>query len=132
MIKFFTKYKILFYTINFCLIFLYLFPGSFFGCIFLDNCKTQLQITPGLAIISSNHFYAFFLISIVGYFTFLKSKKIKFLIIYLIFLSIFLETLHIIIPNRSYQWSDLFGNLCGVVVVIFIYNLINKYGVFKK
>jgi len=132
MIKFFTKYKILFYTINFCLIFLYLFPGSFFGCAFLDNCKTQPQITPDFGIISSNHFYAFFLISIIGYFTFFKSKKIKFLIIYLIFLSIFLETLHIIIPERSYQWSDLFGNLSGVVVVIFINILINKYGVFKK
>ena len=132
MIKFFTKYKILFYTINFFLIFLYVFPGSFFGCIFYDNCQTQPQITPDFAIISSNHFYAFFLISITGYFTFLKSKKIKFLIIYLIFLSIFLETLHLIIPERSYQWSDLFGNLCGVVVVIFINNLINKYGVFKK
>ena len=132
MIKIFTKYKILFYTINFFLIFLYLFPGSFFGCVFLDNCKIQPQITPDLAIISSNHFYAFFLISIIGYFTYWKSKKIKFLIIYLIFLSIFLETLHIIIPERSYQWSDLFGNLSGVVVVIFINILINKYGIFKK
>ena len=132
MIKIFTKYKILFYTINFFLIFLYLFPGSFFGCVFLDNCKIQPQITPDLSIISSNHFYAFFLISIIGYFTYWKSKKIKFLIIYLIFLSIFLETLHLIIPERSYQWSDLFGNLCGVLVVIFINNLINKYGIFKK
>ena len=132
MIKFFTKYKILFYIINFCLIFLYVFPGSFFGCIFLGNCKTQPQITPDFAIISSNHFYAFFLISIIGYFTFLKSKKIKFLIIYLIFLSIFLETLHLVIPERSFQWSDLVGNLCGVLNVIFIQNLINKYGVFKK
>ena len=132
MIKFFTKYKILFYTINFFLIFLYLFPGSFFGCVFLDNCKIQPQITPDLAIISSNHFYAFFLISIIGYFIYLKSKKIKFLIIYLIFLSIFLETLHLVIPERSFQWSDLVGNLCGVLIVIFINNLINKYGDFKK
>ena len=132
MIKFFYNYKIIFYSINFFLIFLYLFPGSFFGCIFLGNCKTQPQITPDFAIISSNHFYAFFLISIIGYFTFLKSKKIKFLIIYLIFLSIFLETLHLVIPERSFQWSDLVGNLCGVLIVIFIQNLINKYGVFKK
>ena len=132
MIKFFTKYKILFYIINFCLIFLYVFPGSFFGCIFLGSCKTQPQITPDFAIISSNHFYAFFLISIIGYFTFLKSKKIKFLIIYLIFLSIILEIFHLIIPERSFQFVDLLGNLLGVIIVIFIYSLINKYGVFKK
>ena len=51
---------------------------------------------------------------------------------YLISLSIVLEILHLIIPGRSFQWSDLFGNLAGVIVVIFIKNLINKYGDFKK
>ena len=54
------------------------------------------------------------------------------LTIYLIILSISLEILHLIIPERTFQWSDLFGNLLGVIVVILIKNLINKYGVFKK
>ena len=44
--KFFSNYKIIFYSINISLIILYLFPGSIFGCIFLDNCRTQPQITP--------------------------------------------------------------------------------------
>tara|TARA_B100000035_G_C20820211_1_gene473895 strand:+ start:41 stop:439 length:399 start_codon:yes stop_codon:yes gene_type:complete len=132
MIKFFTKYKIIFYLTNICLIFLYLFPGSIFGCIFFDNCKRQLQITPDLAIISSNHFYAFLIISIIGFFTFFKKKELRFLIIYLSLLSILLEISHLIIPERSFQWSDLFGNLIAVIVVILIYNLINKYGNFKK
>ena len=132
MIKFFSKYKVIFYFINVCLIFLYLFPGSIFGCIFLDDCKRQPQITPDLAIISSNHFYAFLIISIVGFFTYSKKKDLKFLIIYLILSSILLEILHLVIPERSFQWSDLVGNFIAVIVVIFIYNLINKYGVFKK
>jgi hypothetical protein len=132
MIKFFTKYKIFFYFLNLCLIFTYLFPGSIFGCIFLDDCKRQPQITPDLAIISSNHFYAFLIISIVGFFTYSKKKNLKILMIYLILSSILLEILHLIIPERSFQWSDLFGNLLAVIVVIFIHNLINKYGVFKK
>jgi len=132
MIKFFSKYKVIFYFINVCLIFLYLFPGSIFGCIFLDDCKRQPQITPDLAIISSNHFYAFLIISIVGFFTYSKKKDLKILMIYLILSSILLEILHLIIPERSFQWSDLFGNLLAVIVVIFIHNLINKYGVFKK
>ena len=51
---------------------------------------------------------------------------------YKIVLSIILEIFHLIIPERSYQWPDLFGNLFGVFVVIFINNLINKYGNFKK
>ena len=132
MIKFFSKYKVIFYFINVCLIFLYLFPGSIFGCIFLDDCKRQPQITPDLAIISSNHFYAFLIISIIGFFTYSKKKDLKFLIIYLILSSILLEILHLVIPERSFQWSDLVGNFIAVVVVIFINDLINKYGVFKK
>ena len=130
--KFFSNYKIIFYSINISLIILYLFPGSIFGCIFLDDCKTQPQITPDFAKISSNHLYAFFIVSIFGYLTFLKDKQIKYLIIYLILLAILLEICHLFIPQRSFQWPDLFGNLLGVFVVIFFKNLINKYGFFEK
>ena len=130
--KFFSNYKIIFYIINISLIILYLFPGSIFGCIFLDNCKTQPQITPDFTKISSNHLYAFFIVSICGYLTFLKDKQIKYLIIYLILLAILLEICHLFIPQRSFEWSDLFGNLLGVFVVIFFKNLINKYGFFEK
>ena len=130
--KFFSNYKIIFYSINISIIILYLFPGSIFGCIFLKNCKVQPQITPDLAFISSNHFYAFFTLSVIGCFTFYKKKQIRYLFIYLFFVSIFLEIFHLFIPERSFQWSDLFGNLLAVVVVILIHNLINKYGIFKK
>ena len=124
--KFFSNYKIIFYGINISLIILYLFPGSIFGCIFLDDCSIQPQITSDFIEISSNHLYAFFIVSILGYLTFLKDKQIKYLIIYLILLAILLEICHLFIPQRSFQWSDLFGNLLGVFVVIFFNNLINK------
>ena len=130
--KFFSNYKIIFYSINISLIILYVFPGSIFGCIFLDDCSIQPQITTDFAGISSNHLYAFVIVSIFGYLTFLKDKQIKYLIIYLILLAILLEICHLFIPQRSFQWSDLFGNLLGVFVVIFFKNLINKYGLFKK
>ena len=131
MIKFFSNYKIVFYCINFSLIFLYVFPGSLLGFILYGSEKIQPQITPDF-IISSNHFYVFILFTLIGFFTFIKKDQIKFLIIYLISLSILLEILHLIIPERSFQWSDLFGNLAGVLVVISIKNLINKYEFFKK
>ena len=131
MIKFFSNYKIVFYSINFSLIFLYLFPGSLIGQVVYGNKEIQPQITPDF-IISSNHFYVFVLVSIIGFLTFIKLNQIKILIIYLILLSIILELFHLIIPERTFQWSDIFGNLIGVVVVILIRNLINKYGVFKK
>ena len=129
--KFFSKYKSIFYCINFFLIFLYLFPGSLMGLIIYNDKKIQPQITQDF-IVSSNHFYVFTLISVIGFLSFIKTREIKGLIVYLIFLGIFLEILHLIIPERSFQWSDLFGNLLGVFIVILINNLINKYGVFKK
>ena len=131
MIKFFSKFKIVFYSINFILIFLYIFPGSLLGLILYNNKKIQPQITPDF-VVSSNHLYVFLLISVIGFLSFIKSEKSKYLITYLIFISIFLEILHLVIPERSFQWSDLFGNLLGVFVVIFFKNLINKYGLFKK
>ena len=131
MINFFSKFKIFFYAINLLLIVLYLFPGSLLGCIFFDNCKVQPQITPDF-IISSNHFYAFGLVTILGYLTFFNSEKLNQVLYYLLVISVLLEVFHILIPERSFQWSDLFGNLLGVIVVIFVKSLINKYGTTKK
>ena len=131
MIKFFSKYKIIFYFLNFCLIFSYVFPGSLIGFFLYGNIKMQPQITPDF-VVSSNHFYVFVLLSVVGFFTFYKFNETKILIIYLLVLSIILEVFHLLIPERSFQWQDLFGNIFGVIVVIFIKKIINKYGLFKK
>ena len=131
MTNFFSKYKVIFFVINFFLFFLYLFSGSFIGFLVYDNKQIQPQITVDF-IISSNHFYTFTLISIIGLLSYSKSKQLKFLIFYLVFLSIILEVFHLIIPYRSFEWSDLFGNFFGVIIVLFINNLINKYGIFKK
>ena len=131
MSKFFSRYKIIFYFNNILLIILYLYPGSLLGWIIYDNKSIQPQITPDF-IISSNHFYVFVLISIIGFLTFANSKKNILLILYLIFLSVTLEIFHLVIPERSFQWPDLFGNLLGVIVVILLNNFINKYGRFKK
>ena len=76
MIKFFSTNKIIFYSINFFLIFLYIFPGSLIGLALQGNLKAQPQITSDF-IVSSNHFYTFLLVSIIGFFTFQKQKQIK-------------------------------------------------------
>tara|TARA_B100000963_G_scaffold212934_1_gene185551 strand:+ start:398 stop:793 length:396 start_codon:yes stop_codon:yes gene_type:complete len=131
MINFFSKNKIIFLSINLFLIILYIFPVSLMGCVFVGDCRIQPQITPNF-IISSNHFYAFLIVSLIGFFTFKNSKKKIYIFIYLIALSIILEIFHLIIPGRSYQWSDLFGNFFGVIVVILINNFIHKYENFKK
>jgi glycopeptide antibiotics resistance protein len=78
-------------------------------------------------LISSNHLYAFIILSLLGFFAYSNSNKFKFLIRYLFSLSIILELFHLIIPNRGFEWSDLFGNILGVIFVIIIYKVKNKY-----
>ena len=129
--NFFLIKKAIFFSFNFSLIFLYLFPGSVLGWLIYGNKKIQPQITPDF-MISSNHFYVFAFLSILGFFAYVESIQSKILLFYLIFLSIILEVSHLIIPERSFQWADLFGNFLGVVVVFFIRKFINKYVVFKK
>ena len=129
--KFFFRLNIVFYLMNLGLFFLYLYPGSFLGLLLYKNKNLQPQITEDF-VISTNHFYVFFIISVVGLLTYKKTKQIKFIKIYLILISILLEISHLIIPLRTFQWSDLFGNLIGVIIVILLNNLINKYDLFKK
>ena len=125
MINFFSKYKFIFYLSNFILIVLYLFPGSLLGCYLYDDCQLQPQITRNF-LISSNHLYAFFLLSIMGFFTYKNSNRLNLLNIYLVLLSIVLEILHIFIPERSFEFPDLFGNLFGVLILVVIQFLYKK------
>ena len=119
-------FKIGFYSSNIILVILYLFPCSILGYFLYNNCYIQPQITRD-SIISSNHFYAFILLTSLGVFSFHNTKKINFLIVYLFLLSIILELFHIIIPARRFEMSDLFGNIVGVILVIFIYKIVIRY-----
>ena len=118
--------KLLFYFLNIILIIFYLFPGSIFGYFLYNDSNIQPQITRDF-IISSNHFYAFASLSFFGFFAYHKTENINFLSFYLIFLSIILEFFHLIIPNRGFEFSDLFGNLAGVIFVVIIYKVISRY-----
>ena len=119
-------FKIGFYSSNIILIIFYLYPGSIPGCFLYNDCYIQPQITQDF-IISSNHFYAFIVLTSLGVLSFHNTKKINLLIFYLFLLSIILELFHIIIPNRRFEMSDLFGNIVGVILVIFIYKVVIRY-----
>ena len=131
MINFFSKYKFIFYLCNFILLVLYLFPGSLLGCFLYNDCQLQPQLTKDF-LVSTNHLYAFALLSIIGLFTYKNSNKLNFLRIYLVLLSIIMEILHIFIPERGFELSDLFGNLLGVLIVLTIYFFNRKYENFKN
>ena len=118
--------KITFHFLNIITIFLYLFPGSILGWLYYKDLTKQPQLTDDFISISSNHFYAFFVLSIMGIFSYLKHKKLNLLIKYLLLLSVILELSHLLIPQRSFQLDDLFGNILGVVVTIVIYKIWKK------
>ena len=129
--NFFSKYKFIFFIFNFVLIFFYLFPGSILGWIIYNDPSSQPQITRNF-IVSSNHVYTFLTLSIIGFLTYKnKTNKIK-LFIYLIVLSVVLEIFHFFIPKRSFEFSDLFGNLLGVLIMVIINQLIKKYENYKN
>jgi hypothetical protein len=119
--KFFSYLKIIFYIANIVLITLYLFPGSILGWFLYGDIGLQPQITPNF-IVSSNHVYAFIALSILGCGSY-DNHKLSFVFIYLFSISIILEIMHIIIPNRGFEFSDLFGNILGVLVVYFSYQI---------
>ena len=121
--------KIIFYIANIVLITLYIFPGSILGWILYGNAGLQPQITSDF-IVSSNHVYAFMLLSTLGYIAY-KKENLNLIFIYLFFISILLEILHIFIPNRGFEFSDLFGNILGVLL-LYLYHNIYKRKTFSK
>ena len=120
--------RVIFHISNILLIALYLYPGSIMGWLLYGNIQKQPQITSDYVLFSSNHIYAFLTLSILGLFSY-YSKNIKILFLYLFFISIFLELLHYVIPQRSFEFKDLFGNFFGVLIIFLVFNI---YKFFKK
>ena len=118
------KTKILFNIINSIFVILYIYPGSILGFLVYGELNKQPQITKDFIYISSNHIYGFLALSLIGLIAYYKSKKLV-IINYLILSSIILEVLHLVIPNRSFQFSDLFGNVVGVLLSILLFNIYN-------
>ena len=115
--------KISFYISNLVLLIFYLFPGSILGCFLYNDCKIQPQLTRDFIIFSSNHVYVFLIFSFLGILSFRKNlKKISY---YLFSVSVFLELMHYIIPNRSFELADLLGNTFGVILSLILYKLFN-------
>ena len=126
--KIFLYIKSTFHVSNIGLILTYLYPGSILGWLLYDDKQKQPQLTSDFLLFSSNHVYAFLVLSFLGLLSYYKNKA-KILFIYLFFISIFLEICHIFIPYRSFQYQDIFGNFLGVFL-IFIFFLLYQF--FKK
>ena len=119
-------FKTGFYFANIVLMIFYLYPGSILGWFLYNDLSIQPQITRDF-IVSANHVYAFILLASLGVLSFHDTKKINFLIFYLFLLSIILELFHIIIPVRAFEVSDLFGNIIGVILIVFIFKVVTRH-----
>ena len=120
----------LYYLSLIVLFIIYFFPGSLIGYFLYGDLGKQPNLISNPAGSSINHFVCFFYISIIGFFSFLNKDKMKNVFILMLFLSIILEALHLIIPNRSFEYLDLFANLTGVLFgycMIMIYKKWRKY-----
>ena len=117
-----------FHISNIGLILIYLYPGSIFGWLLYGDKLKQPQLTSDFLIFSSNHLYAFFVLSFLGVLSYHKNK-VKILFIYLFSISIFLELCQILIPIRTFEYQDLVGNIFGVFLtyaLFLIYKLFNN------
>ena len=118
--------RIIFHILILILIILSLYPGSILGFLLYGDTRLQPQITKDFLYISSQHLYVYFLVSALGFFSYLRDEKFNLVVIYLFFLSIILEVAHLVISERSFQIKDLTGNILGVLIA-YIIVLIYKF-----
>ena len=106
------------------LLVLYLFPGSLIGYFLYGDLGKQPDMIPNPMGTSINHTLAFFYLTIIGLISYLNQTSFNKILIFLLTLSLILELSHLFIPNRSFQFLDLFANLLGTllaIVIIFFY-----------
>ena len=121
--------KFIFHFLTFFLIILSLFPGSLLGFMFYGDFGRQPNIINNPFGTTINHFIYYLILYLIGFIVYLRDINLKKLVLLLFFLSIILEILHLIIPNRSFQLGDLIGNILGVTVaylIIKIYLYFNR------
>jgi len=119
--------KYLYYFSLIALLILYLFPGSLIGYLFYGDYGKQPDLIPNPIGTSINHALAFFYLSILGLISYMRDKSFNQILIFLISLSIILELSHYFIPNRSFEFLDLFGNLIGTLIAIIVIISYKKY-----
>ena len=104
------------------LLILYLFPGSLIGYFLYGNLGQQPNFITNPIGTSINHLIFFFYITILAIIIRQRVKNILTSYKVILFFSCILEILHLIIPNRAFEFYDLLANIFGVVIVLLIYN----------
>ena len=119
--------KYLYYFSLIALFILYLFPGSLIGYLLYGDLGKQPDLIPNPIGTSINHALAFLYLSMLGLISYMRNKNYNQFCIFLVSLSIILELSHYFIPNRSFEFLDLFGNLIGTLIAMIVIISYNKY-----
>jgi len=112
--------KSIFYISVLFLIIISLYPGSLLGYLLYGDWSQQPNVIENPFGTTINHFIYYVYVSLLAFFLYLKNQNFQKLVYGLFFLSVILEGIHFIIPNRSFQLGDLIGNILGVLVAYFV------------
>ena len=122
-------FKLLEYSYYFSLIILfilYLFPGSLIGYFLYGNLGQQPDLIPNPIGTSINHLISFTCLSSLAFIMRVRERKFINSFQFLFFTSILLEIFHYFIPNRAFEYYDLFANCIGIVLTYLLIQLILK------
>jgi hypothetical protein len=124
--NFFNLVEYLYYFSLAALFILYLFPGSLIGYFLYGDLGQQPIIINNPIGTSINHLFFFLYLSTVGLIFRSKFKKLINSFKFLFSISILLEVLHLLIPNRAFEYYDLFANSAGVIFTYLLFILFFK------
>ena len=120
------SFKYLFYFSLIVLLILYLFPGSLIGYLLYGNSGKQPDLISNPIGTSINHLIFFFYVSIIGFIFRINQKTFLNSFSFLFLVSITLELLHYIIPNRAFELNDLYANSIGVLLAYLTFKFFKK------
>lgn len=112
--------KLIFFISIISLIIISLYPGSIIGYLLYNDFGQQPKLIKNPFGTSINHFLSYFYVTCIGLYAYSESNHLQKLIYGLFFLSIALEALQYIVPNRAFEIYDLAGNFLGVLVACFL------------
>ena len=122
--KVISSLKFIFHLSVLFLIVIYLFPGSLLGFFLYGDFGRQPDIIDNPFGTAINHFIYYFYITMFGLCLYLRDRNFQKLVYGFFFLSIILEVLQFIVPNRAFEIYDVSANFVGVLVA---YCLIKIY-----
>ena len=121
--------KFIFHISILLLIVLSLFPGSLMGLMLYGDLSQQPNLIENPLGTTINHFIYYFYVTMLGLFVYLRDKNFQKIVYGLVLLSLTLEILQLVVPNRAFQLYDLLSNFFGVLVAYF---LVKTYLYFNK